>query len=71
MEKERRLPSSILHERINRELKQLRAYGEYLPQTAQSYISKWLSSGFLERSYEPQASEEMYELSAPAAQAPE
>ena len=69
LEKERRLPSSILHERINRELEQLRAQGEDLPQTAQNYISQWLSSGFLERSYEPQASEEMYELTAAAAQA--
>ena len=69
LEKERRLPSSILHERINRELEQLRAHGEDIPQTAQIYISKWLLSGFLERSYEPQAKEEMYELSAAAAQA--
>jgi Protein of unknown function (DUF3375) len=69
LEKERRLPSSILHERINRELDQLRVHGEDLPQTAQNYISTWLSSGFLERSYEPQAKEEMYELSAATAQA--
>ncbi len=69
LEKERRLPSSILNERINRELEQLRAHGEDLPQTAQYYISQWLSAGFLERFYEPQASEEMYELSAAASQA--
>lgn len=69
LEKDRRLPSSILHERINRELEQLRAQGEDLPQTAQSYISQWLVAGFLERSYESQASEEIYELTAAAAQA--
>lgn len=67
--KDLRLPGSILHERINRDLDQLRAHGEDLPQTAQNYISKWLSSGFLERSYEAQASEEIYELSAAAGQA--
>ena len=68
-QKDLQLPSSILHERISRDLDQLRAHGEDLPQTAQKYISKWLSSGFLERSYEPQASEEIYELSAAAVQA--
>ena len=68
-EKDLRLPSSILHERINRDLEQLRAHGEDLPQTAQNYISKWLASGFLERSYEPQAKEEMYELCAATIQA--
>lgn len=69
LDKDRRLPSSILHERINRELELLRAHGEDFPQTAQQYITQWLSAGFLERSYEPHASEEVYELSAGAAQA--
>lgn len=68
-EKERRLPSSILHERIGRELEQLRMHGEDLPKSAQYYISQWLTAGFLERSYQPQASEEVYELSAAAIQA--
>jgi hypothetical protein len=68
-EKERRLPSSIFHERISRELEQLRVHGEDVPQSAQYYISQWLVAGFLERSYEPQASEEVYELSAAAIQA--
>lgn len=69
LDKDRRLPSSIFHERINRELELLRAHGEDLPQSAQQYISQWLSAGYLERSYEPEASEELYELSAAAAQA--
>lgn len=67
--KDRRLPSSILNERINLDLEELREHGEDLPRSAQTYLSQWLSSGFLERSYESQASEEMYELSAAAAQA--
>jgi len=69
LEKERRLPSSILHERINRELENLKAQGEDLPQTSQYYIAQWLSAGFLERTYESQASEEIYELSPAAAHA--
>lgn len=68
-DKERRLPSSIVHERINRDLELLRASGRDLPQSAQAYLSQWLAAGFLERSYEPGASEEVYELSAGAIRA--
>ena len=63
-DKERRLPSSILNERINRDLELLRAEGRDLPQSAQAYLSQWLAEGFLERTYQPGASEEVYELSA-------
>lgn len=68
-ENERRLPASILTERIGRDLTALRAEGHDLPQTAQTYLSQWLKDGFLERSYEPGANEEVYELSAAAIQA--
>ncbi|WP_373989478.1 DUF3375 domain-containing protein [Duganella sp. BuS-21] len=60
---ERSLPASILHERIGRELEQLRARGEHWPQTAQAYVAAWLAEGHLERRFPPGASEEEYELS--------
>lgn len=69
LDKERRLPSSILHERIARELELLQARGEGMTPSAQHYIAQWLSAGFLERTYESKASEEFYELSAAAVQA--
>lgn len=68
-DKERRLSSSILNERINRDLDLLRAEGKDLPQSAQAYLSQWLAEGYLERTYEPGASEEVYELSAGAIRA--
>jgi hypothetical protein len=68
-ESERRLASSILSERIGRDLVALRGEGHDLPQTAQTYLSQWLKDGFLERSYEPGSNEEVYELSAAAIQA--
>ncbi|OGI38572.1 MAG: hypothetical protein A2140_00605 [Candidatus Muproteobacteria bacterium RBG_16_62_13] len=66
--KERRLASSILNERIARDLDVLRSEGWDLPQTSQVYLSQWLVAGYLERSYEADASEEAYELSAAAIQ---
>lgn len=68
-EGERRLPSSILNERIGRDLDSLREEGWELPQSAQAYLSQWLADGYLERSYQAGASEEVYELSASAIQA--
>lgn len=68
-EKDRRLPSSILNDRIARDLEVLRAEGWDLPQTSQVYLSQWLAAGHLERSYVAGASEEAYELSAAAIQA--
>ncbi len=63
-EKERRLPGSILVERLRRELEMLRAEGFDLPQSAEAYLAQWLRAGFVERSYEPGTNEEEYELSA-------
>ena len=62
-ENDRSLPASILHERITRELEQLRARGEDWPQTAQAYVAGWLAEGHLERRFLPGAAEEEYELS--------
>lgn len=63
------LPSSILHERLARDLDHLRASGEDLPQTPQAYVAEWLAQAWLTRRFPPGASEEVYELSADAATA--
>ncbi|SUO91614.1 DUF3375 domain-containing protein [Suttonella indologenes] len=60
---ERSLPASVLLERFDRDLALLRAQGEDLPQTAQSYLSAWLAEGYLLRSFPEGAAEEVYELS--------
>ncbi|MDN4053506.1 DUF3375 domain-containing protein [Massilia sp. YIM B02763] len=59
---ERSLPASILHERIERDLEQLRNRGEDWPQTAQLYVARWLADGYLERRFPPGSQEEEYEL---------
>lgn len=46
-EGERRLPSSILSERISRDLDSLRVEGWELPQSAQAYLSQWLAASRL------------------------
>lgn len=51
MDTEKTLPSSILHERLTRDLDQLRAAGEALPQTAQGYLADWLAQGWLTRRF--------------------
>lgn len=58
------LASSVLHERLTRDIDSLRAAGEDLPQTPQAYIADWLSEGWLTRRFPAGASEEEYELSA-------
>lgn len=63
---ERRLAAALLHERLARELDELRAHGVTAPRTAQAYIAEWLASGWLERRFPEGASEEEYELSAAA-----
>lgn len=65
-ETEQSLPASIFQERIQRDLEDLQARGETLPQTAQAYIADWLASGYVERRFPPNATEEEYELSAAA-----
>lgn len=63
-ERERSLPASILFERLTRDLEELRAGGDDLPQTAQAYVANWLSDGYLERRFPAGATEEEYELSS-------
>jgi hypothetical protein len=60
------LPSSVLHERLGRDIDQLRATGEDMPQAPQAYVAEWLSQGWLTRRFPAGASEEEYELSADA-----
>jgi len=69
LEKERRLPQSILLERLRQDLEQLRTQGLELPQTAELYLAGWLRAGYLVRSFQPGATEEEYELSAAAVRA--
>ncbi|MCJ8499802.1 DUF3375 domain-containing protein [Desulfatitalea alkaliphila] len=69
MEGNRKLAASILYERLERDLEQLRARGEALPQTARAYVADWLAKGWLIRRFPAGATEEEYELSAAAAKA--
>ncbi|MBS0591764.1 MAG: DUF3375 domain-containing protein [Proteobacteria bacterium] len=68
---ERRLPASILFERLQHHLDGVNASDlpQELPRTAQAYVADWLAQGFLERHLPDGASEEEYELSSQAAQA--
>jgi hypothetical protein len=67
---EKTLGSAALHERLARELEELRGAGEDMPQTAQAYVADWLKQGFLTRLRLVQgAAEEEYELSVDAADA--
>lgn len=67
--KDRRLPHSILLERLRKDLDILRVQGLDLPQPAEAYLSAWLSSGYLERSFLADNSEEEYSLSVAATRA--
>lgn len=68
-EEQRRLPSTVLLERLRRDLDALRDAGADLPRPPESYLAAWLGSGFVERRFDAGASEEEYELSAQALQA--
>lgn len=69
LDSDRSLSASILHERIGRDLEDLRVRGEEFPQAAQAYIADWLAAGYLERRFPPGATEEEYQLSAASAAA--
>ena len=63
------VPASVFLERLEEEIEDLRDHGEDLPQPAQAYAADWLSEGYLVRRFPAGATEESYELSAPAAAA--
>jgi hypothetical protein len=67
LEGQRSLQASVFHERIGRDLEELRSIGYDLPRTAQAYVADWLTAGYLERRFPAGAIEEEYELSAAAA----
>ncbi|MGV8961626.1 MAG: DUF3375 domain-containing protein [Stenotrophomonas sp.] len=71
LEGERRLPGSVLSERLQQQLEALNAdeLSVELPRTAQAYIAYWLAQGWLERRLPEAAAEEEYELSRQAVQA--
>lgn len=69
LDRETILPTSILHERLTLAIEQLRAHGYDLPQTPQAYVSDWLREGWLTRRLVAGASEEVFELTAEAANA--
>ena len=71
LESERRLPASILHERLQHAIDQMAhgSAGRELQRPAQAYVADWLAQGWLERRLPEGASEEQYELSNAAAQA--
>ena len=68
LEGPRRLPASLLVERLGRDLERFRAEGWDLPQPASAYLADWLAAGWLERGLSADGEEE-YEASAAAAQA--
>jgi hypothetical protein len=47
------VPASLLHERIERDLEELRSRGDDFPQTAQAYVAAWLAEGWLDRRFPP------------------
>ena len=69
LDKDKRLPHSILLERLRQDLEQLRMHGVDLPQTPEMYLANWLRAGYLVRSFHAGASEEEYALSVSAARA--
>ena len=63
------LGASILTERLQHALEDLRSHGEDLPQNAAAYVAEWLRLGWLTRRLPEGASEEQYALSSEAAHA--
>ncbi|EGP47083.1 DUF3375 domain-containing protein [Achromobacter insuavis] len=66
---ERILPSSAFHERLHRQLEIVRRAGADLPKPAADYASDWIAEGWLRRDFPHGATEEMFELTAPAVDA--
>jgi Protein of unknown function (DUF3375) len=63
---EKVVPASVLLEKLNQELQQLKGAAEDMPQSAQAYLALWLSEGWLTRRLPVGAQEEQYELTTDA-----
>src|SRR5262245_15137617 len=63
---EKVLPVSILYERLERSLDELREAGEDVPRSPQAYVAEWLAQGWLVRRLALGAHEEDFELSTEA-----
>jgi hypothetical protein len=57
------LETSVLHERLARELNELAPDADADLKTPQAYVAEWLAKGWLTRRLPPGANEEVYELS--------
>lgn len=68
-DEEKTLAVSVAVERLTRDLDFLRGQGHAMAQTAQAYLSDWLSQGWLVRRFPTGAQEEVFELSVEAAAA--
>jgi len=66
---ERQLPTSTFHERLTRQLEIVRRATAELPRPAHEYALDWLAEGWLRRDFPAGAHEEVFELTAPAAEA--
>lgn len=63
---EKVVPASVLLEKLQQELQQLKQSGEDMAQSAQAYLALWLSEGWLTRRLPTGSQEEQYELTTDA-----
>ena len=63
---EKVVPASVLLEKLQQELQQLKGAGEDMAQSAQAYLASWLSEGWLTRRLPAGAQQEQYELTTDA-----
>ncbi len=63
---EKVVPASVLLEKLQQELQQIKGAGEDMPQSGQAYLALWLSEGWLTRRLPAGAQEEQYELTTDA-----
>jgi len=63
---EKVVPASVLLEKLQQELQQLKGAGEDMAQSGQAYLALWLSEGWLTRRLPAGAQEEQYELTTDA-----
>lgn len=69
LDQEKVLPSSVLEERLTRDLDTLRAHGHEMPLSARAYLTEWVSLGWLSRRLAAGAAEEEFSLTSEGAYA--